>query len=116
MKEKTFKKIWTTTQILLFILPIIILVCLTPYDIGEDKLWSQEVTIRNLEQESEALTDFKQAVVAEKDINGDFVKIKYRLQHQELYYFQAILFGVLLGVLLQVLNIVWWAMYDTSYW
>lgn len=112
MNKKQYKFLWVTTQVLLFVLPIMIAIALTPYDINYDEEYIFKVNVRAFEGQDGKITDFKDAVVANKDAQGDYVKKEWKLKNQEIYYLINILSGVFIGATLQLGNLSWMMGYD----
>lgn len=85
------------------------------YSHSYDKLYLSEL------QNSEArvpdinkTTDFKEAVVAHHDASGTYAKVKWRLQHPEIYYIKfAIVFGIITFIFC-VIFVGW--LEDRHYW
>ncbi len=94
---------WKITQITLFILPIIVALIMTPYQIAYDEGYVNEVTPRVLDNG----TNFEGAVEDWKDTEGAFYDKQFKLEHKELYYLANFGFGLLFGCLLQIFNLFW---------
>lgn len=117
MKEKTFKITWATTQILLFILPILLGVIMTPYDIGWDQHYVDNVNERAFQDIADGkVTDFNEAVVSYQDSKGVYEKKVWHLQNQGYYYwFANIFWGVFIGFVLQLFNLGWGMIWSDHY-
>ena len=110
MKKKTIIKLWTTIQIILFILPIICFLIYTPYNISYDRYYVNEVRTRALNNNyssGNSITDLTSAKIAESDIKGEFSKKVWRLQNQEVYYIDNVFNGFILGLIFQLGNVFW---------
>lgn len=116
MNKKQFTYLWVLVQTFLFLTPIVICLWYVPYDISYDKKYVAEVNRRAFENSgNNKITDFKDAKIAENDAEGKYVKKVWYLENKELYYFQAIIAGILIGALLQMFNAVWWMIGDSKY-
>jgi hypothetical protein len=108
MNKTQYKFLWISTQVVLFILPMIIALFVVPYQISWDEHYTQTVNVRAFTEESpNKVTDLKEAVVSKIDAQGEYENKVWKLQHKELYYFNAIGGGFAIGLILQILNLVW---------
>ena len=118
MNKKQYKSLWITTQLLLLILPMMLSLIFVKYNISYDKHYVNTVYDRAKDVDyatEDKLTDFTNAVVAKADIDGEFETLVWKLQHQELYYYEAIGCGLFLGILFQLINIFWCSIYMDKY-
>ena len=89
---------------------------MVPYQISYDEEYVSKVNPRAFQQNQEGkITDFKDATVAEKDAEGDYVRKEWKLKHKELYYFEGLLFGLFIGLVLQIFNMVWSDIYRDKF-
>lgn len=109
MKEETFIKLWKIVQISLFGLPIILFIVYIPYEISYDEGYINEVIPRVLDNGE----GFEGAVEDWKDSEGTFYNKKWKLEHKELYFFNNLFNGILVGIFLQVFNFVWGIIRET---
>ena len=111
MNTKQYKFLWATIQIFLFFVPILISIVITPLEISYDKEYNANVPQR-IFAENNKMTDFKEAVVAEYDSQGTYVTKKWLLKNPEVYYYKNIMGGIIVGMILQIGNILWLMEYD----
>ena len=114
---KQFKAFRIGTQLFLFVLPIILSFLYVPYKISYDKMYIESVNERALElgyKHGDELTDFSETVIARNDAQGTYLKKEWRQQNQEVYYIWAIVFGIFIGMGLQLLNGFWYCFYDDN--
>jgi len=113
MNNKQFKMLWAICQIILFILPIIACLWYVPYDISYDQKYVNSVNQRAFENgDSNKLTDFKEATIAQYDAEGTYIEKEWKLNNQELYIFKAIIAGIIIGATLQFGNMIWFFVYQ----
>lgn len=98
---------WISVQSFLFLLPIIIGLVFVPYNISYDQKYVDNVNIRAFEYEEGKITDFSEAQVKKQDADGKYIRKEWKLENKELYYFDAILLGSILGFFLQIGNVFW---------
>ena len=116
MNKRQFKYIWFTFQLALFILPILGSLWYVPYSISYDEKYVSDVNERAFQQAQEGkITDFKDATVAEKDAEGNYVYKEWKLQNKELYWIYAVIFGIVIGSLFQMFNVIWKFCYQEKY-
>jgi hypothetical protein len=109
MKKKSFYKLWMVVQVLLFILPILISVGCTGYRISWDEHYVENVNQRALMDgySINKATDFSDAQVARYDLSGHLEGKVWMLNNKEIYLFQQLGIGVLIGLLFQIGNMMW---------
>ena len=117
MNKKQFKILWAITQISLFVLPFVFALILTPYNISYDKEYVSSVNVRAFEiMDNGKITDFREAVIAQEDAIGRYVEKEWKLQHQEIYYFNNLFAALLIGGMLQMFNPLWKMDYEDYYY
>ncbi len=109
MNKRQYKFLWKSIQISLFFLPIIISLVLTSYSISWDKHYVNTVIQRALSEgyAPDKMTDFSDKAVAEYDAQGRYEKKVWKLNHQEIYYLEHLLFGIVVGLTFQIGNMIW---------
>jgi len=117
MKKETYKKLWMTTQALLFIIPIIVSVIFTGYQISWDAHYVDNVNSRALIEgySPNKFTDFSDAEVSKADISGTFERKVWKQNNKSVYFILNIVIGVTLGCLLQIFNMIWKDIYEMKY-
>lgn len=111
--DKKQKNLWIIIHMIVFLLPIIICVLLTPYQISYDREYVNTVGVRVFEPTGEGkMTDFTEAKRMEYDSEGTYIRKEWKLKNKEIYYFENILCGVVIGVILQILLI---GLFDDDY-
>lgn len=97
---------WVVVQAFLFVFPILVGLLSVPYEISYDQKYVNEVNIRAF-QNNLKTTDFKEAMVAENDAEGNYIRKEWKLEHKELYWYQDIMMGIVLGLMFQIFNLFW---------
>jgi hypothetical protein len=106
IEKRTYIKFWILVQTILLITPIMIGLVMVPYEIEKDKIYLERVGGRSFES-NDKLTDFKEAKVAEADLQGKFVQKVWMQENKELYYLYAIGYGFTYGLVFQLFNLLW---------
>jgi len=117
MNKKQFMYLWVVVQISLFILPILICGIIVPkYEMSWDKHYIKTVRTRAMEgYANNKLTDFSDAEIAKYDAEGKYEDKVWKLQHKEIYYFEGIGVGFLIGLLCQLFNIFWYGIDEVNF-
>ncbi len=116
MDKKQFKFLWLTVQLFLFVVPIVIGFLMVPYDISYDEEYVNNVNKRAFSEiNSNSITDMRDAVIAKYDAEGTYLKKEWKLKHKEIYYFEGIGYGILIGLAFQLGNIVWYLLFEECY-
>ena len=113
MNKKQYLALWIITQSLLFILPIIVLVFTVPYQISYDEMYVEKV-IQQAEVYDGSLkaTDFTEATRLSYQSEGKYIEKEWKLQNKEIYWYEALGGGFLLGLMFQMFNLFWKLDYD----
>lgn len=115
MNKKQFKFLWITIQTMLFIIPIIICLVLTPYTISKDEHYMKTINQRMYNKEykqGDTLTDFTEAKIVELDAQKEYENRVWKLENKEIYYLESLLAGFFIGLMLQLFNLFWAMSYD----
>lgn len=106
MKRKEYIYLWTFVQLFLFIIPILVALIYTPYQIERDAMYLENVRNRVF-RPTDKVTDFKDAVVTEYDSKGKYIDIEFKQENKEIYYLINIGVALIFSVVLQFGNILW---------
>lgn len=116
MNKNLYKTIWAVVQITFLILPMVLCIWYVPYKISHDQHMVDTVNERAFDYNGNStLTDFTEDGIMTRDAQLDYEERAWKLEHQELYYFNAIMFGSLCTVMLQLFNYGWFSIYREMY-